>query len=328
MTTVAASSTPLPEGYKVRPGTPSDLDAVHALVHAVDLVVIGEPDTTREELEIEWERPRFDPRRDVDLVVTETGRVVGYLSVHEESPGIELRGDIYSHPELGAAVPINRHLAERAVVRAQTAADRAQSRMALVVYAVADEPLSADLASVGFEVRRRFWRMLIELDDLVLPPMPPDLDITPFEVERDVVEVHRVLTDAFADHWGSRPQDLAEWRSRFLERADADPALWRVARRNGEIVGAVVARADHDLACGWISTVGVRPDARGHGVADALLRATFAGLADRGMPRAMLGVDSQNETGATRLYERAGMRVQFEICAWVLDVEPSGERTA
>lgn len=322
------ASTPLSAGFRVRPGAPPDLDAVHELVAAVDVAVIGEPDTTREELVAEWSRPRFDVSRDVDVVIAETGRVVGYLSVHEESPGIELQADVYGHPDVGPEVPICRHLAERAVVRAQQAADRAQSRMALVVYAVADEPLSADLDATGFEVRRRFWRMVIDLDGVVIPATSSDVEVTAFEVDRDVADVHRVLTDAFSDHWGSRSQDLAEWRARQLDRPDADPSLWRVARRGGELVGAVIARAEDDLGTGWVSTVGVRAEARGLGIADALLRSTFAGLAQRGLTRAMLGVDSQNETGATRLYERAGMRVQFEICAWVLDVEPSGQRTA
>jgi hypothetical protein len=36
----------------------------------------------------------------------------------------------------------------------------------------------------------------------------------------------------------------------------------------------------------------------------------------RGQPRVRLGVDAQNPTGATRLYERAGMHVAYEAAAF------------
>jgi hypothetical protein len=36
----------------------------------------------------------------------------------------------------------------------------------------------------------------------------------------------------------------------------------------------------------------------------------------RGQPRVGLGVDAQNPTGATRLYERAGMHVAYEAAAF------------
>ncbi|HEX9767020.1 MAG TPA: GNAT family N-acetyltransferase [Nitriliruptorales bacterium] len=328
MSQVPLEGTPLPAWLTARPGAPADLEAVHHLVSAVDAAVLGEPETTLDDLRAEWSLPRFAVARDVVVVVTDTGRVVGYLSVQEESPGIELRADIYGHPDVLADAPIERHLAERAVLRAQHAADQAQSRLALLAYAVAGEPLEQDLDACGFDVRRRFWRMVIDLDDVAVEALPPDLTIEPLDLDRDLVEVHAVLTDAFATHWGSHGQTLEDWRARHLDRADADPSLWRVARRGGEVIGAVVAQEQAGLDFGWISTVGVRENTRGQGIAGALLRATFGGLADRGLRRAMLGVDSQNDTGATRLYERAGMRVLFVICAWVRDFEPSGERTA
>lgn len=40
----------------------------------------------------------------------------------------------------------------------------------------------------------------------------------------------------------------------------------------------------------------------------ALLHTAFAEIHRRGIPRVELGVDSESPTGATRLYERAGMR--------------------
>ena len=45
------------------------------------------------------------------------------------------------------------------------------------------------------------------------------------------------------------------------------------------------------------------------GLGEALLLHSFAEFRRRGYSRATLGVDATSPTGATRLYERAGMRV-------------------
>ena len=55
--------------------------------------------------------------------------------------------------------------------------------------------------------------------------------------------------------------------------------------------------------------LGVLPDFRQRGLAQALLRHTFAEYASRGLDTVGLGVDAENPTGAVRLYERAGMHV-------------------
>ena len=61
---------------------------------------------------------------------------------------------------------------------------------------------------------------------------------------------------------------------------------------------------------GYVGAIGVRPAWRGKGLAKALLRRTFAEFWRRGITRVTLDVDSQNETGAVRVYERVGMTVE------------------
>jgi ribosomal protein S18 acetylase RimI-like enzyme len=64
---------------------------------------------------------------------------------------------------------------------------------------------------------------------------------------------------------------------------------------------------------GWIGTIAVRRPWRGKGLGIALLRHTFGEFYKRGMTTIGLGVDSSNLTGATRLYQRAGMYVAGEF---------------
>jgi hypothetical protein len=51
-------------------------------------------------------------------------------------------------------------------------------------------------------------------------------------------------------------------------------------------------------------------------VATLLLARTFAALAERGVGRVYLAVDAENPTGATALYEHAGMRVVKRWDLW------------
>ena len=64
----------------------------------------------------------------------------------------------------------------------------------------------------------------------------------------------------------------------------------------------------------------VRRPWRQHGLGMALLRHSFGEFHRRGARKVGLGVDSENTTGATRLYERAGMHVaqQFDFFEKVL----------
>jgi mycothiol synthase len=53
----------------------------------------------------------------------------------------------------------------------------------------------------------------------------------------------------------------------------------------------------------------VRRPWRGRGLGEALLRHSFVEFHRRGRRAVALGVDADSLTGATRLYERAGMHV-------------------
>jgi len=67
---------------------------------------------------------------------------------------------------------------------------------------------------------------------------------------------------------------------------------------------------------GWIGTIAVRRPWRKKGLGLALLRHTFGEFYQRGTNTIGLGVDSANLTGATRLYERAGMVVAGEFAMY------------
>jgi mycothiol synthase len=201
--------------------------------------------------------------------------------------------------------------------------DRGEGRLRqLGVSRIHSVSLGADVAapplleSRGYREVRRFWEMTIELGDE--PPPTPDLSaglrVEPFAVE-DAEAFHAALEEAFEDHWEFKPTLFEDWWQKQLAKSDHDPSLWFLVRSNGEVVAAT--RNDPERSGGgWIGALGVRREWRGRGLAKALLLESFGEFHRRGQRRVGLGVDSENPTGATKLYESVGMVVDSEQVVW------------
>ena len=160
----------------------------------------------------------------------------------------------------------------------------------------------------GHEIVRYFWRMVIDLEsEPPEPETPSGFEIRGYRPGEDDDELHAVHQQAFTEHWEFTPEPFDKWRSWRVSRSDYNPELWRLAVADGSIAGAALAFGERHL--GWVLDLAVSPRHRRHGLGEALLRSAFRALWQRGHTRVGLEVDSENETGATRLYERAGMKV-------------------
>ena len=93
-----------------------------------------------------------------------------------------------------------------------------------------------------------------------------------------------------------------------------DPTLWLLARADGMPAGVLTGSPGEDG--GSVDYLAVRAAFRGRGIAAALLRRSFAMFADRGFDRVLVSVDAENVAGATRVYERAGMRTVWRWDLW------------
>ena len=85
-----------------------------------------------------------------------------------------------------------------------------------------------------------------------------------------------------------------------------DPTLWFIAESGGAIAGVSLCKMRDDV--GYVGTLGVRRDFRRNGLGLAMLQHSFLEFYRRGVSTVRLDVDAENLTGATRLYQRAGMR--------------------
>jgi mycothiol synthase len=174
-----------------------------------------------------------------------------------------------------------------------------------------NERARALLEARGFREVRRFYRMQVDFDGD--PPAPTAVDgitIARFRPE-DARVFHATLNEAFAGDWGFHPMPFEEWKSRRLDRPDTDTSLWFLAWDGSDVAGVIRCEAKK-FGGGFVGALGVLRPWRGRGIGMALLRQAFAEFHRRGAPHVSLGVDSANRSGATRLYERAGMRVMSE----------------
>jgi mycothiol synthase len=159
----------------------------------------------------------------------------------------------------------------------------------------------------GHKLVRYFWRMEIDLADEPPEPELPGFTVRAYRPGEDDEALHAMHQEAFAEHWEFTPEPLEKWLRWRLERSDYAPELWRVAFARGEVAGAALCFGQRHL--GWVLDLAVGPGWRKRGLGLALLQSGFRALWQRGHTHVGLEVDSDNETGATRLYERAGMKV-------------------
>jgi ribosomal protein S18 acetylase RimI-like enzyme len=323
----------LPKGFAARSPTEDDLHALAALDAAHTRQTVGVSLRTENEIRIQWKAPTFDPATDSQVVLSREGVIVGWCEVYDFEPHTRIASRLRLLPGVDERVP--RHLVDWAVARARAGAAQAPAGSPTSMTQSAyegDLAAAARLEATGFRYVRSFLRMRIEMDQ---PPSAPEWPegievrvLVPGQDDRAAVEAVR---DIFQDHWGyvetPLEDDIEEWRQWIHEDEDFDTDLWFLAMDGDEIAGLCQCYpfSGEDRSTGLVDELGVRRAWRKRGLATALLRHAFRTFYDRGVPNVELGVDAENPTGATRLYERAGMRLVWKSHVYELKLRASDD---
>ncbi|HEU4543033.1 MAG TPA: GNAT family N-acetyltransferase [Jiangellaceae bacterium] len=309
----------LPRSCSARRPVHLDAESIFELVDACDRQLLGRPDSTVAEIRELMDMPRSRLDRDHWLVEWD-GRAVGWGCVMDEHGGSRVDVDVYVHPDLPQ---VDRVAVQGALfaVLLDRLADRARGVGELIAVAgciVGDAEYELALAARGFAAKRRFSRMRIDLTpDRPFPLAPPGVELEPFDPDADWEEWHRIYSAAFADHWGHKPISLADYRASINAMDEPELDRWRFARVDGRRAGVCQASGRYtEHGGGWILNLGVLREARGRGAGRYLLEHALASYAVDGRTWAGLGVDTENVTGALRLYESVGMTPALQIDAY------------
>ena len=321
----------LPKNFTLRrPALPDDVGELASLARAMDMATLGEPDTTIEDVRSDLETTNLE--QDAWIIVAPDGQYVAFASLDSNTLG-KFFARITVHPDYqgrGLGTYLYSLVRARAIERmGEVAAD---ARVTLNGSIFSDfAPSSRFVERAGMRRIRSFWRM--EIDMTGPPPQPSwPAGLAPrlFRRDEDERAVYTADDEAFQDHWGHSPSPYEEWLTWSVRRADFDPSLWFLAMDGDEIAGAALCWAVPSLGengLGWVGQLWVRRPWRRRGLGLALLHHAFTELYRRGYKRVGLGVDSESLTGATRLYERAGMHMAHQWDNYQQELRPGVEYT-
>ena len=302
----------LPDGYELRAPTTDDLVAVAALLQADDSEEAGEPTLGADFVEGSWSAPGFVLATDAWAVTDDAGTVVGYGQIQPDGPDLVGSCGVVHPQHRGRG--IGSALLELIDARASALLAGSSTPRFRHGITAGDRDAEELLRARGLRLLRHFWHMRIDLDGPFDPgPLPDGIEIDPIDPERDLPEAHAILVEAFVGDPSHTPAPFDRWVEEEASMPTFDPTLWLLARADGRPAGVLTGSPGEDG--GSVDYLAVRAAFRSRGIAAALLRRSFALFAARGFHRVLVSVDAENVAGATRVYERVGMRT---VWAWDL----------
>ena len=271
-----------------------------------------------EELIEELSDPHIDLTRDVRLARRD-GDLVGWVRIGINPSGSRLeRADVFGHVDpvhrgTGVGRVLMTWATEVATVRLQAMNNNLAKYIRTYTYTQCRDAQQL-MSRLGYVQVRWFDDLLMSLDIRPAVAVPSGMSITAWPKDRGD-EILAVKNISFRDHWGSTPTSAQQWHAHvdgYGSRLDL--SFVAIDQTTAEIVGmchnthypddeAVVQRRE-----GWIATLGTLRDHRGRGIASALIAHSLEAFAGAGFTHALIGVDSDNPTGASRLYRSLGFQ--------------------
>ncbi len=177
--------------------------------------------------------------------------------------------------------------------------------------------LAAMLEKTGYQPVRYWFEMVRpDLENIPDFSLPEGLEVRPV-----LPEQYRAIwdadTEAFRDHWGFSEPSEQDYQAWLGDPTAFQPQLWQVAWdiATDQVAGQVKTFIDHEQnklyhrQRGWTEGISVRRPFRRRGLARALIARSLRAQKQAGMTESALGVDSENLSGATKVYEDCGFRV-------------------
>jgi mycothiol synthase len=321
------NSLPVPEKfpeYTWRPAQLSDAPALHRLLEEIEKVDRRNWHETLEDRERDFQDPNTQPENDSLVAVALNGEIAAFAwtiapPVVEKEHYAYLWGEV--HPQYRSR-GLGSFILEWNEARARQILGLRVDNLPRYIRVSCHDHLQdrIDLfESHSFVPSRYAYRMRRDLS-LPIPDvsMPPGIQMIHWKSELDQ-QTMDAANDAFRDHWGFIPVSVEQWRLWFTGHPSFRPDLTYLAVAEGldrqEVIGLCLNRVMDErnrldgVKEGWVQEVAVRRGWRGKGIATALLCASMQAFKVSGLHHAGLAVDTENLTGALRIYER----LEFEV---------------
>lgn len=305
--------------FQVRHLTLDDIADLTQLLITYDIAMFGESQQTEERVRANWQSSHAHLETNSWGVFTPNGKLVAAAEVDNYAPHVLFFPFACVHPdytERGIGTYLL-HKMEHWIVEHMHLSPENARIIGSVGTSNKNKAAQQLFEHEGYHIIRRFWNMEIEIHEPpLLPQWAEGITVRTFIRGQDDRATFEMIEEAFRDHWGHIPQDFESWEQDRLNNPRFDPALWFLACEGSRIVGGALCSYTKKPERGRVNNLGVLRPWRHKGVGMALLLHAFNQFYQRGTYIVELGVDSQNLTGAVRLYERAGMHVARENIAY------------
>ncbi|MFZ1754569.1 MAG: GNAT family N-acetyltransferase [Caldilineaceae bacterium] len=173
------------------------------------------------------------------------------------------------------------------------------------------------LEAAGYENVRTHYVMAAQLTEKPpVPIWPAGVSARAYRPGQDDDALFLGGEESFQDMW-NRPSSTKERWLLPTQAESFDPTLWFLPfdQTNNEVCG--VCLCSILAGVGEVDTLGIRRPWRRQGLGLALLHHAFGEFWQRGVRRVRLSVDAESPTGAPRLYDRAGFRVEQQFARYL-----------
>ena len=168
------------------------------------------------------------------------------------------------------------------------------------------------LKSFGFELLRTYWGLRATVGHVEFPNLPTGFQIRTVSSESELHSWWKVHQDSFQFHFGFKPRLFEDWKA-MVEKAvaiDLD-ARWLLFYEEQPVGFIECSDLKKEQNTGYVDGLGVIQEFQGRGLGEILLKWAFAYYSAKGTSHIELNVDTGNESGALKLYEKLGMKPKF-----------------
>lgn len=236
------------------------------------------------------------------IVDAHQNRVLAIVTVHPDTSRSRIYADTWSIPGV--------EIAYQSIMLTRELSATIDKTFQLWIGANSlDAPYIAELSKQGFESLRTYWGLRMELAPQISPTLESGLQMRLIQGEEDIYQWWKVHQDSFSKHFGFMPREYQEWKGMVERTVGMDPnARWLLFADNRPVGFVECSDIKKEFETGYVDGLGVIQSEQGKGFGELLLRWALHYNHQLNRKYVELNVDSGNESGALRLYEKVGFK--------------------